>query len=100
MSREEIWTQQSVQEQIKEVLKDVGTILIEKNRKYGNSAIHPNRIFSKADPAEAIRVRIDDKINRIMNRQADENEDAVFDLTGYLILLQVYERLRKADEAF
>jgi hypothetical protein len=64
-------------------------MLHEKNRKYGNSALDPVRIFSKADKIEQIKVRIDDKINRITNRQNDDDEDVFFDLAGYLILLLV-----------
>ena len=39
---------------------------IHKNRKYGNSALKPNRIFSKCSATEQLLVRIDDKLNRIM----------------------------------
>ena len=49
----------------------------------------PMRIFSKADSQEQIKVRIDDKLNRIMNQQADDIEDSVTDLIGYLILLKI-----------
>ena len=64
-------------------------MLLEKNRKYGNSAIDPKRIFSKADSIEQINVRIDDKLSRIQSGQIDENEDPEFDLIGYLILKRV-----------
>ena len=67
--------------------------LLEKNRKYGDSAIKPVRVFSKADPAEQINVRLDDKISRIMSGQADEDEDVEFDLIGYLILKRVQRRI-------
>ena len=60
-----------------------------KNRKYGDSALNPARIFSKADATEQIKVRIDDKLNRIKNAQDDDTEDAVKDLTGYLILFMI-----------
>ena len=45
-------------------------------------------IFSKDDAAGAIRARIDDKLSRIANAQDDDDEDAVTDLIGYLILLK------------
>ena len=64
-------------------------MLIEKNRKYGNSALAPIRVFSNANAEEQILVRIDDKLNRIRNRQNDEDEDVIMDLAGYLILLMV-----------
>ena len=53
------------QSQITIVCDDIKELLLEKNRKYGDSALNPNRIFSKADAVEQILVRIDDKLNRI-----------------------------------
>jgi hypothetical protein len=67
-------------------------MLLEKNRKYGDSALKPQRIFSKADAVEQIKVRIDDKLSRITSAQADDNEDAELDLIGYLILLRIAKR--------
>lgn len=68
---------------------EIKELLLEKNRKYGNSALEPVRVFSKASNIEQILVRIDDKINRIKNKQEDEDEDVYKDLAGYLILLLV-----------
>jgi hypothetical protein len=81
-----------VQETIYYVCAEMSDFLIEKNRKYGNSALDPCRIFSKADTLEQLRVRIDDKLNRIKTGTID-NEDSVKDLTGYLILYMVAQRL-------
>lgn len=78
---------------------DIGMLLIEKNRKYGNSALDPLRLFSKADPIEAIKVRIDDKLSRLRNAADDEDEDVVKDLMGYLVLLRVAQKQRKTQEA-
>lgn len=64
-------------------------MLCEKNRAYGDSALAPVRIFSHSDKAEQIRVRIDDKLSRIRNDPYALNEDALFDLIGYLFLLLV-----------
>jgi len=63
-------------------------MLIDKNKKYGNSALEPKRIFSNADPIEQIKVRIDDKLSRMSN-QKEEDEDVVQDLLGYLVLLKI-----------
>lgn len=71
------------------ILSGIENMLIEKNRKYGNAALEPVRIFSKVDSLEQIRVRIDDKINRIRNRQNDEDEDVINDLIGYLVLYKI-----------
>lgn len=65
---------------------EIKALLIEKNRKYGDSALNPVRIFSKAAPSEQILVRMDDKISRIRNRQNDDDEDPIKDLIGYGIL--------------
>jgi len=67
----------------------VKELLLEKNRKYGDSALNPVRIFSKSDPVEQIKVRLDDKLSRIRNQQSDEDEDVIDDAIGYLVLLKV-----------
>lgn len=74
------------QQAIAEVCDNIKEFLIEKNRKYGNSALSPVRVFSKASPEEQILVRMDDKLSRIRNRQNDDDEDPFLDLVGYLIL--------------
>lgn len=82
------------QQAIVDECERVADMLIEKNRKYGNSALSPVRIFSRADPLEQINVRLDDKLSRIRNRQDDEDEDPEEDLLGYLILKRVERRMR------
>ena len=67
-------------------------MLLSKNRKYGDSAIKPKRVFSKASAVEQILVRIDDKLSRIESAQNDEDEDVEKDLIGYLVLLRVARR--------
>ncbi len=74
------------------VLSEFGTMLKEKNKKYGNSALHPVRVFSKADAKEQIKVRLDDKISRLVRGTGDETEDIYLDLTGYLILYMILDR--------
>ncbi len=69
----------------------VKALLLEKNQAYGNSAIEPVRIFSKAPSEEQIRVRIDDKLSRLARGSA-AGEDVELDLIGYLILLRVARR--------
>ena len=77
--------------------EELKTMLLEKNRKYGDSALNPCRVFSKANAVEQILVRIDDKLNRIKNRQNDEDEDVVMDLAGYLILLMIARKGQNHD---
>jgi hypothetical protein len=77
------------------VLTTIREMLLDKNRKYGNSrdvALEPMRVFSKAPPLEQIAVRMDDKLSRIKSAQGDDLEDAKLDLLGYLIL----ERIAKS----
>ena len=77
---------------LSDVLTDVERVLTEKNRKYGNSALEPSRVFSRASPLEQLNVRIDDKISRLQSGQPDDQEDAAFDLLGYLLLREVAKR--------
>jgi hypothetical protein len=77
------------------VLNDIRSLLIEKNRKYGDAALSPVRMMSKSSPSEQIKVRIDDKLSRIANQQTDEDEDVAQDLTGYLVLLFI-SKLRES----
>lgn len=75
---------------VRAITDSLATMLIEKNAAYGNSALDPVRIFSKADPVEQLRVRIDDKLSRLV-RGAAAGEDVVTDLLGYLVLLKLAE---------
>ncbi len=74
--------------QITEVLKGMDSLLQYKNKKYGNAALEPLGIFSKLTGDEGIRVRLDDKIQRIKNSKEHSKND-ISDLIGYLVLLSV-----------
>jgi len=75
---------------IAQVCDEVKALLIAKNKKYGNSALEPKRIFSKASTVEQLYVRIDDKLSRINTAGiGGADEDTLLDLIGYLILLRV-----------
>ena len=80
------------------VVNGIVDMLVEKNRKYGNSALDPIRIFSRADPLEQIKVRLDDKLSRLRALQADEDEDVIQDLLGYLVLYEVARKRLKGTE--
>ena len=67
-------------------------MLVEKNRRYGDSALNPVRIFSSATAVEQIRVRLDDKLSRIARGSGDDDEDPYRDIRGYLLLLEVARR--------
>ena len=67
----------------------IKAFLVEKNLAYGNSATDPVRIFSNANTAEQLLVRIDDKLSRIQRGGEYPGDDTLLDLIGYLILLRV-----------
>lgn len=84
---------ETVERIIREECAAIADMLAEKNRKYGNAAIKPVRTFSNLSPIERLNVRMDDKLQRIANRQDDEDEDPEKDLLGYLVLKRVMKRL-------
>jgi hypothetical protein len=64
-----------------------------KNEAYGDSALHPVRIFSKADALAGIDARIDDKLSRVKHAPEAFGEDVEADLIGYLVLRRIARRL-------
>ena len=75
------------------ILDSIKVLLREKNTAYGDSALNPLRLFSRADAISALEVRIDDKLSRIQNMGIhDKAEDTIQDLIGYLVLLQVAKK--------
>ena len=84
------------------VCDSVKELLLEKNAKYGDSALEPIRTFSKASAVEQILVRIDDKLSRISRGSGlvGDDEDVIQDLIGYLVLLTIaFERQEKPSVA-
>jgi len=79
------------QKSIVEMLREIELFLLTKNDQYGDSALAPIRIFSKSDKSEQLKVRIDDKLNRLMqgNASIEKDEDVIKDLIGYLVLLLI-----------
>jgi hypothetical protein len=78
------------QQKIAATCDAVKSLLLEKNAKYGDSALNPRRIFSRADAVEQILVRVDDKLSRMgATGFVAADEDTLQDLIGYLILLKV-----------
>ena len=81
-----------VEEAILTECLEFAAFLIKKNRAYGNSALRPCRIMSKANTIEQLYVRIDDKLNRLMNGSDYPGDNDIQDLIGYLLLLQVAKK--------
>ena len=80
------------------VLDEIKELLLEKNKRYGDSALNPVRIFSKANPLESLLVRMDDKLSRIRTMDPEDSEDAYLDLLGYLVLHRVaLKQQRRVD---
>lgn len=72
------------------VCKEISDLLIAKNKQYGDSALSPIRVFSRAAPAEQIKVRLDDKLSRLIRGKDNlDTEDVVLDLMGYLVLYRI-----------
>lgn len=79
-------------EAIQTACKELEDFLLAKNKAYGNSALEPVRVFSKEDPSEQIRVRLDDKLSRLMSGGEYPGDDTILDLLGYLVLLRIAEK--------
>lgn len=69
----------------------IAELLISKNLSYGNSALDPIRIFSKASRDEQLNVRIDDKLSRIARGEEFRGDNDELDLAGYLVLKMIAE---------
>ena len=94
----------STRDEISRVCDDLKELLLQKNAKYGDSALDPVRTFSKASAVEQILVRIDDKLSRIQRGAGivGDDEDVIQDLMGYLVLLTIALKREdnKADVRF
>lgn len=83
---------------IGQVCDEIKEMLIAKNKSYGDSAIDPIRIFSKADNTEQIKIRIDDKLSRISRGTEFYGDNDIDDLVGYLILLKIARELNNVNK--
>ncbi len=76
-------------EKIIQQCEEIKEMLLAKNKAYGDSALNPVRVFSKADSVEQIRVRLDDKLSRLKRGNEFDGDDTIKDLIGYLILFRI-----------
>ena len=83
-----------------EIMGEVHGLLCDKNEQYGDSALTPIRMFSKADAEAGIRIRIDDKLSRLAGRndRLESEDDVIDDLIGYLVLLKLAKRESEENE--
>ena len=77
---------------IQEECRRISSMLISKNKSYGNSILDPVRVFSKSNTIEQIKVRIDDKLSRIERGSEFVGDDTLDDLIGYLVLLSIAQK--------
>lgn len=86
------------QQKIKDILSGMTDLLLYKNKKYGDSAINPKKIFYKGDSTNSILIRLDDKIGRVMsNTEEKPRVNDVADIIGYCTLLLVSMRITSED---
>ena len=82
-------------ETLEKVIDGVKEFLLEKNKRYGNSALEPLVIFTKHKNGnrakDGILERIDDKLSRIKNADNLRKNDTA-DIIGYLLLLCANEK--------
>lgn len=90
--RSELESRGGTATEIVDTCNEVRDLLLRKNAAYGNSALDPVRVFSRADRLEQLRVRIDDKLSRLARGRGDD-EDTELDLIGYLLLLRAARRI-------
>lgn len=76
--------------EIRKVNLQIEQMLVAKNKSYGDAALNPVRIFSKAGTEEQLRVRIDDKLSRFARGSEYPGDNDIDDLIGYLLLLKIY----------
>lgn len=81
----------SFEESLDAELAKVRELLLEKNAAYGDSALNPVNALSTASATEQIRVRMDDKLSRMVRGHEYANEDTLLDFVGYYFLLKIAE---------
>ena len=86
------------QQKLIDVLDGMKSLLLYKNKKYGDSAINPKKIFYKGDSTNSILIRLDDKIGRVMSNPDDKPRvNDVADIIGYCTLLLVSMNVTSED---
>ena len=96
--REEDFEDTPTQQKIKDILSGMTDLILYKNRKYGDSAINPKKIFYKGDSTNSILIRLDDKIGRVKsNTEEKPRVNDVADIIGYCTLLLVSMGITSED---
>ncbi|HRR39106.1 MAG TPA: hypothetical protein P5034_09465 [Rectinema sp.] len=86
------------QQKIIALCDSMKALLLEKNQRYGDSALSPLGIFSTLNATEGIKVRLDDKLARIKNHPESLRKNDIADIIGYLILLCIAQGWTDFDD--
>ena len=87
-----------MEKRITEIMEAMKHLLVEKNKRYGNSALEPQHIFYKGDAQNSILIRLDDKLGRIKaNTENTPRVNDVCDIIGYCTLLLISMGVTKED---
>lgn len=74
---------------VRRILDGVGDTIVAKNLSYGDSALNPIRVFSKADRTEQLYTRLDDKLSRVQRGHEYPGDDTIRDIIGYCTLILI-----------
>ncbi len=84
----------STQVRLKKIFASIAEVVLEKNRRYGDSTVSPLKVFSvirdneiNNESVERICRRLDEKLQRIKNNMNQLQKNDVMDVIGYLALL-------------
>lgn len=80
---------ESFDQKVGRILGDVAEMVLVKNESYGDSALNPVRVFSKADRLEQLFVRLDDKLSRVQRGHEYPGDDTIRDIIGYCTLVLI-----------
>lgn len=81
---------------LQEITEGIQELLLEKNKRYGNAALEPKRIFYKGESEESILLRLDDKLSRMAFSDTPRLNDMV-DIVGYINLWLISKGVKKED---
>ena len=87
---------------VKDVVQHIGDMLLKKHEQYDSSVFRPICILSSANTADQLRIRIDDRLHKLMCLKPHEMEGSrerriIYDLTGFLINYCAYQSVHNPE---
>lgn len=79
----------SFEQNVRRILDGVADTIVAKNLSYGDAALNPIRVFSKADRMEQLYTRLDDKLSRVQKGHEYPGDDTIRDIIGYCTLILI-----------